>query len=169
MEQNGGKVRVVYKNFLVHPDRVTDAHLAACAAGKQGKFLEFKKAFWAKGYGEYKKTGDPKALGRDAVQKIAGEAGIDTGKFATDMGSDECKNRLAADIAELSKFGVSGTPSFFINGKFTMFSSVGGIQKMIDAEAAEVEKSGVSAADYYQKVVIEKGSKKFVSKADRGG
>ena len=36
-----GKVRVVYKNFVVHPDTATDAHLAACAASKQGKIKDF--------------------------------------------------------------------------------------------------------------------------------
>ena len=44
MKEYDGKVRVVYKNMVVHPQVVTKAHLAGCAAGKQGKFVEFKNA-----------------------------------------------------------------------------------------------------------------------------
>ena len=38
---------------------------------------------------------------------------------AKDMNSPETKKRVDADTAEAAKLGVTGTPGFFINGKFT--------------------------------------------------
>lgn len=171
MKQQAGKVRVVYKNFVVHPERVMPAHMAACAAGKQGKFLEFKHAWWEKGYGEYAKTRDPGKLGEPTILAIAKDIGLDMNKFNADRKGEECKAQIAADMKELNKFGVNGTPSFFVNGKFTMFSGPGPLNAMIDKAVADVGSSGVPAADYYQKVVIDKGLKKFRSKADasKGG
>ncbi len=171
MKQQNGKVRVVYKNFVVHPERVMPAHMAACAAGKQGKFLEFKHAWWDKGYGEYAKTRDPGKLGEPTILAIAKDLGLDMNKFNADRNGDECKQQIGADMKELNKFGVNGTPSFFVNGKFTMFSGPGPLNAMIEQAEKDVGSSGVPADQYYQKVVVEQGEKKFRSKADsaKGG
>jgi protein-disulfide isomerase len=162
----GGKVRVVYKNFVVHPDAVMPAHLAGCAAAKQGKFLEIKKAWWEKAFKVYAEKRDQSALSKDNIMKIAKELGLDTTKLQADMDSPACKERVTGDMAELNKFGVSGTPSFFINGKFSMFAGPEPFKQLIEAELKEVEKSGVPADQYYAKVVMEKGEKKFRSKKD---
>jgi protein-disulfide isomerase len=159
----------VYKHYVVHPDTVTAAHMAACAAGKQGKFLELYKTFWKEGFAKYAETRDPSVMGREALDKMAASIGLDPTKFAGDIESDECSNRLKADMAELSKFGVTGTPSFFINGRFTMFAGPGPFKKMIDEELARVEKSGVPAGEYYEKKVLGEGLDKFRSKADAKG
>lgn len=162
---------MVYKNFVVHPDAVTAAHMGACAAGKQGKFMDFKDRFWVEGFGEYAKSRDASALGRETIDKIAGEIGLDADKFASDIESPECAQRIKADMAELSRFGVNATPSFFINGRFTMFSNPNEFRKLIDDEVKRVESSGVAPADYYATEVLGKGLKKFRSKADaaKGG
>ena len=46
----GDKVRVVYKQYIVHPDLATNASIAACAAHRQGKFEAMDKVLWEKGY-----------------------------------------------------------------------------------------------------------------------
>jgi protein-disulfide isomerase len=161
-----GKVRVVYKNFVVHPDKVMDAHLAGCAAQQQGKFKEFKTIFWDKGFRAYAQARDPSKLGKENILKMAAEAGLDTNKLKSDMASERCKGLLASDMKTLQKFGTSGTPSFYINGKFTMFSRPDAFMKMIDEQLAEVEKSGVPADQYYEKVVMGQGLKQFRSKLD---
>lgn len=157
---------MVYKNFVVHPDTATVAHKAACAAGKQGKFMEFQTLFWEKGFGEYVRTRDPSVMGREAVDKMAAELGLDMKKFAGDLEGAECAERLKRDMQELSKFGVNATPSFFVNGRFTMFSSRAQLEQIIEDELARVEKSGVPPGEYYQSVVMTKGLEKFRSKAD---
>ena len=166
VDQYNGKVRVVYKHFVVHPDTVMGAHVAACAAGKQGKFLEFTHAFWEQGFGEYAKTRDPSKLGEPTIMAIAGQLALDKGKIAAEMKGGECASKIQEDMKILNNFGVSGTPSFFINGKFTMFSDPRTFTAQIDEAIKEVEASGVPAAEYYQKVVMGQGLKTFRSKAD---
>ena len=39
-------------------------------------------------------------------------------QFKTDVGSASVKARVSADQSEAAKLGVSGTPSFFINGRY---------------------------------------------------
>lgn len=155
---------MVYKHFVVHPDTVTDAHLASCAAGLQGKFKEFKNLFWVKGFGEYKKTRDPKTMAKDALLAMGKEVGLDMAKFEAEMAGDTCKDRIQSDMNELRKFGVRATPSFYINGKFTMYRGPEQFKADIDKELKEVEASGVAPDQYYQSVVMEKGEKKFKSK-----
>jgi protein-disulfide isomerase len=161
-----GKVRVVLKHMVVHPQQVMKAHLAACAAAKQGKFKEFYKGFWENGFKAYSEKRDPSLLGEENVYKIAGELGLDVDRLKADMPS--CQQFIAADENELRKFKVSGTPAFFINGEFIG----GGIPKeafkqIIDKKLAIAEKSGVSGAEYDEKEIRGKGEKS-VQRA-RGG
>jgi len=168
VKEYGGKVRVVYANLLIPPP-AKPAHLASCAAAKQGKYMAFKDAFWDKGFGPYAASGgkDASALGEDNILKIAGELGLDTGKLKADMASPECEQRIEKDMAELQKFHVNSTPSFFINGKHLDGAlPKEAFKKIIDEQLAMVEKSGVPAGDYYEKVVMAKGEKQFRSKAE---
>jgi len=166
VKRSDGKVRVVYKHYVVHPEVVMTAHLAACAAHRQGKFKEFTDAFWKDGYGAAQQTRDESKLGRDNILKIAGAVGLDTAKLAADIDGKECQERIQADMRELGRFHVNGTPSFFVNGKFTMFAGPGPFQGVVDAALAEAERSGVPADQYYQKVVVEQGVKEFRSIKD---
>lgn len=162
-----GKVRLVLKHMVVHPQQVMKAHQASCAAAKQGKFKEFYKAFWEHGFKAYSERRDPSLLGEANVFKIAGDLGIDVDRLKADMPA--CAQFIAADENELRKFKVSGTPAFFINGEFIG----GGIPKeafkqYIDQKLALAEKSGVPAAEYYEKEIRGKGEKS-VQRRKRGG
>jgi hypothetical protein len=70
-------------------------------------------------------------------------------------------------MAELARWHVNATPTFFINGK-----PISGalpreeLVQLIDEQLKLAEASGVPGADYYQKVVLGKGEKQFRSKAD---
>ncbi len=163
-----GKVRVVYKNFVVHPDTALPAHMATCAAGLQGKFMEMKHTFWEKGFGEYAKTRDPSKMGEANILEMAkGIAGLDVARLAVDMKGEACMKHIQADMDELQKFGVNGTPAFFINGTF-----VGGaipleeFKRIIDGQLKVAEASGVPASEYYEREIMAKGEKKFRSAKD---
>ena len=161
-----GKLRVVYMNMVVHPTAKA-AHLASCAAAKQGKYLEWKRAFWTKGFAAYAESRDEGKLGEANLLAIAKDVGLNVPKLKADMDSPACSARVDADQAELTKFHVNATPTFFINGKH-----VGGalpkaeLARLIDQQLSLVASSGVPAADYYAKVVIGKGEKQFRSKLD---
>jgi protein-disulfide isomerase len=166
VKEYNGKVRVVYANMLVHPPAKA-AHLASCAAAKQGKYNQFKHAFWDKGFLPYAQGHDESKLGEDNILVIAKDLGLDTARLKTDMGSPECQARIQSDMQEMAKFHVNATPTFFINGKH-----VGGalpkeqFKQIIDEQLKIAEASGVSGADYYDKVVLAKGEKQFRSKLD---
>jgi len=156
--------------MVVHPQVVTKAHLAGCAAAKQGKFAEFYKTFWEKSFEPYAASRDPSKLDADAIFAWAPEAGLDVAKMKADMEGQDCQGRLAADASELGKFQVNSTPTFFVNG-----IHIGGalpkesFKQVIDERLKIAEASGVPAAEYYQKEVIGKGVPQFRSKGGGGG
>jgi protein-disulfide isomerase len=163
-----GKVRVVYVNMLVH-EPARPAHLASCAAAMQGKYNEFKHAFWDKGFLPYSQSSgkDASSLGEDNILVIAKGLGLDVARLQADMASPACEARLQSDMAEMQKFHVNATPTFFINGKFISGAlPKDGFAQIIDAQLKLVEHSGVPAAEYYDKVVLAKGEKQFRSKGD---
>jgi protein-disulfide isomerase len=168
VKEYAGKVRVVYANMLVHAP-AKPAHLASCAAAKQGKYKAFKDAFWEKGYTPYAASQgrDTSKMGEENILVIAKGLGLDADKLKADMNSPDCEARVQADITEFGKFHVNATPTFFINGKV-----IGGalpkdnFKKIIDEQLKIAEASGVPGADYYEKVVLAKGEKQFRSKMD---
>jgi protein-disulfide isomerase len=160
-----GKIRIVLKNMVVHP-QVQQAHLAGCAAAKQGKFPEFYNAFWERAYKEYQEKRDPSFLSEENTFKIAADIGLDVGRLKQDMPG--CNAVIEADTAELQKFKVTGTPAFFINGEFVG----GGIPKdafkqIIDKKLQIAQASGVPGAEYYEKEIRGKGEKS-VQRRPRG-
>ena len=141
--------------MVVHP-QVMNAHLAGCAAGRQGKFPQFKAAFWEKGF-KARKMDDA------SIDEIAKGVGLDMGRFKADKDSDYCKTLIKNDMDELQKFKVNSTPTFFVNG-----THVGGalpkesFKQMID----EKLKTADGQNDYYDKVVMATGVKQFRAAKD---
>jgi protein-disulfide isomerase len=163
-----GKIRVVYENMVVHSFAMA-AHRGGCAAGKQGKYLAFKKLIWEKAFPDYSSQRDPEKLGEQNLLTLAKDSGFDSKRLMADMNSEECKARIASDMRTLERFGVNGTPTLFING--TMVSSglsKGDLKAVIDEKLRVVAASGVAAIDYYAKEIVGKGEPKFRSKRDAG-
>lgn len=162
-----GKVRVVYKNLVVHPQVAMPAHLASCAAAKQGKYVAFNHAFWTDAFAPYAAERDAKLLGRANILVIAKKLGLDTKRLETDMDGADCKARIEADASDLTKFHVNSTPTFFVNGvPIAGALPEDEMKKIVDAQLAIVSASGVAPARYYDQVVIAKGEKVFRSKMD---
>jgi protein-disulfide isomerase len=57
-------------------------------------------------------------MSEENYQKWAKEIGLDMAKFEKDLKSATLKKRIDKDVAEAGSLGVTGTPGFFINGKF---------------------------------------------------
>ena len=84
------------------------AHDAAEAANQQGKFWEM-----------HDKIFDNQAQMSPAnYLKYAAEIGLDVEKFQADLKSDKVKKRVDDDRRLAASLGVTGTPAFFINGRF---------------------------------------------------
>ncbi|MEO8699936.1 MAG: thioredoxin domain-containing protein [Kofleriaceae bacterium] len=163
--QYAGKVRAIYLNYVVHPQQVTVAHQYGCAAAKQGKFVPFMHGFETGPFAKYASTRDATALAEPAILALASQLGLDVGKLRADAKATECTDRIQADMTELQKFKVTGTPAFFINGAF-----IGGAIPKAEMEAIVVKKlaladaSGVASGQYYQQEIFGKGVHAFKSK-----
>ncbi len=105
----GSDVRYVWRHLPlndVHP-RAQLAAEAAEAAGAQGRFWEMHDALL-----DHQDELLPSALHRQA-EKL----GLDLERFAEDLRTHRHASRVLADVASADESGVSGTPTFFINGR----------------------------------------------------
>ncbi|WP_428261517.1 DsbA family protein [Haliangium sp.] len=70
---------------------------------------------------------------------------------------------MSGDQAQLAKVGVSGTPAFFINGRFLSGAQpFPAFKQVIDEELKKADDrlaKGDSLAGYYDKYVVEQGLK----------
>jgi protein-disulfide isomerase len=157
-EKYGDKVRIVYKNYIVHPDQATLPALAACAATKQNRFEAMDRLLWEKGYAN-KRDFSPANL-----EAIAKEAELDLARYKTDIEGD-CKQMVQRDHAQLLTVGQGATPTFFINGRYMVGAgSLAKFSAVIDEELALAEqriKDGTPRMHYYQTWIVEKGARKF--------
>lgn len=110
IEQVYGKdVRIVFKHLplSIHP-KAPDAHAAAEAAHRQGKFWAMHDLIFA----------NQRAMSRENYLAYAEQIGLDVERFERDMASSEIRDKLAADSGQAASLGVTGTPAFFVNGRF---------------------------------------------------
>ena len=129
LEKNPDTVKIVFKNLPLRMHNMAEpAARAAIAAQDQGKFWQMHDAIFAMG---------PKALNKEAFIKAAKDLGMDVEKFKKDMNSPETKQRLAKDLGDANKAGVTGTPTLFINGRKVQSRGPGAIQQMIDQEVSK--------------------------------
>jgi predicted DsbA family dithiol-disulfide isomerase len=90
------------------------------------------------------------------VIALATEMGMNGAKFKADMEGD-CKEWLGRSQRTLQQFGAGGTPSFYVNGRFTQAGNPASFKRIIDEEIKKVDESGVAPKDYYEKVVVGQG------------
>ena len=67
----------------------------------------------------------------------AQKLGLDMEKFKTDLASSSLKEKITASIKEGTDIGISGTPTFFVNGKVIENPSSYEAFKTIIEEAAK--------------------------------
>ena len=121
-----GKIQVVFKHMpLAMHSKAPAAHAAAEAAFLQGKFWEMHdKIFTAQ-----------REMSAEKYMQYAQEIGLDVDRFTKDLASAKVKKRIDSDNAEAVKLGVTGTPAFFINGRFLSGAQpLSNFKKIIDEE-----------------------------------
>jgi protein-disulfide isomerase len=105
----GDKILFVYRHFPIitaHPYALKAAE-AAEAAGEQGKFWEYHDVLFE----------NQEELKDDDLKKYAKEIGLDMKKFENALKTGKFKDKVTADMDDGDKFGVSATPTFFVNGE----------------------------------------------------
>jgi len=110
-----GKIKLVFRDYpLAFHAMAKSAATAANCAGKQGKYWEMHDKIFT----EQEKLGQGTIqFDSDDLKKWATDLNLKKNQFDQCFDGDEFNEEIAADTADGNKAGVSGTPSFFINGK----------------------------------------------------
>lgn len=108
------QIQFQYRNFPLRQIHLhaMQAHRAAVAANNQGKFWDMYDLLY-KNRDSWSQESDPSATFRSYAQSLS----MDMARYDGDVKSELTNAIINADIAEGQKLGVTGTPSFFINGK----------------------------------------------------
>ena len=104
----GPRLRFVFRNFPlsnVHPHASVAAQ-AAEAAAAQGKFWEMHDLLYE----------NQKDLADIEMTRLALRLGLEPYRFNADLSGERYAKRVASDYASGVASGVTGTPTFFING-----------------------------------------------------
>ena len=104
-----GKLKIIHKDLpldAIHPQARLAAEAARCA-GDQGKFWEFHDRAY---------QGSPKVTADD-LKAYAKDVGLNEASFTSCITSGKFKSAVQKDLIEGSNLGLTGTPSFFINGR----------------------------------------------------
>ena len=102
-------VKFVFKHhpLAFHKDAPL-AHEASLAAGDQGKFWEMEELLFK----------NQKNLKENNLIKYAQDLELDVEQFKADLASGKYKTQIESDTAQAVKLGATGTPAFFVNGRY---------------------------------------------------
>jgi protein-disulfide isomerase len=102
------KIRFVYRDLPLpmHPEAVPAAQAAECA-GVQDDYWKYHDALFNQQYG----------LNRAAYEHYASDLGLDLSAFTACLDSQKFQSEIQADAADAARVGITGTPSFVINGR----------------------------------------------------
>jgi protein-disulfide isomerase len=109
LEKYPQDVRKVFKQnpLAFHQDAPLAAE-ASLAAGAQGKFWEMKDVLF----------NNQKSLKEEDLVRYAQELGLNVEQFKADLTSRKFKEQVERESKEAAALGVTGTPSFFVNGRY---------------------------------------------------
>lgn len=116
-----GKIAFVYRYFpltTIHKNAQIAAQTAE-AAGLQGKFWEMHDKLFIT-QSSWATIADP----RETFAAFATELGIDKDKFLSDIDSQAVKDAVSVDMLAASRYALTGTPTFFVDGVKTEFGSI---------------------------------------------
>jgi protein-disulfide isomerase len=143
-----------FRNFpltSLHPNAFAAAR-AAEAAGLQNKFWQMHDALYDQSdlyYQENEKisnwvgASDPTTFFNQYAQQL----GLNVNQFKTDYASTKVNDLVNADMSEGNKLGITGTPTFYIDGKQTQIGqSLGSFETAIKAEIAKKTGSGSTSS-----------------------
>jgi protein-disulfide isomerase len=125
LENNAGKVKLVFKNFPLRSHKYAmKAAMAALAADKYGKFWQFHDQLFS----EYNKLNDQK------FKEIARNFGLNVEEFEKEMKNPKIVTKIQKDVLDGREAGITGTPTIFVNGRRLKDFSLNGLQMLIDKE-----------------------------------
>jgi protein-disulfide isomerase len=127
LDTYGDQVKFIYRDFPLgfHANAQKAAEAAECA-GEQGKYYEY-----------HDKLFDTQALDLVSLKQHAADLGLDTTAFNSCLDNGDMASEVQKDFSDGQAAGVSGTPTFFINGKKLVGAQpFSAFKPLIDAELA---------------------------------
>jgi protein-disulfide isomerase len=123
IKEYGDKVRLVVRDYplAMHPNAF-EAALAANAAAKQGKFIEYTEKLYQ----------NQDSLERASLIAFAREFGLNEKQFEIDLSDTANAAEVRKDMADGDSYGVGGTPSIFVNGVKVHSLSATAFRRAID-------------------------------------
>lgn len=107
-----GKVKFAYRHYqFLGPASVLAGNATECA-NEQKKFWEFHDYL----YKNQPNESDTSMYNVDRMTEIAGQLGLNVSQFKSCLSSNKYQKNVDQDMADGQKVGVSGTPTFYING-----------------------------------------------------
>jgi protein-disulfide isomerase len=116
-----GKVQFVYRHFplsSIHKNAQMAAQ-ASEAAHQQNKFWEMHDKLFET-QASWQGIGDP----REVFIGYAKELGLDEAKFVNDLESQSTKDVVNQDLLATTRYRLTGTPTFFLNGSKVEFAQI---------------------------------------------
>jgi len=137
-QQYDSLIHFQFRNFpltSIHPNAFAGAR-AAEAAALQNKFWQMHDALYGNqdpnGKSGWVASSDPL---NDYFVNFAKQIGLNVDQFKTDFGSDKVNAIVNADLSAANKLGLTGTPTFFLDGKQVQVNNtVADFQKILNAE-----------------------------------
>lgn len=120
VEQYGDRLRFEFKHYpliAIHPYAMPSAK-AAEAAGVQGKFFEMHDKLF-ENQNSWSKSATPQTF----FIQYAQELGLDVELFKQHMRASMIEDAIQAQYKEAQGLGLTGTPSFFLNGEPMQFQT----------------------------------------------
>ncbi len=113
LKEYKGKVRFFYKQFpLSFHKWAEQASIASLCVYDQSN-----EKFWELHDAIFEKQGEIKVAGaKETLAGMARKLGVDMKKYDECVKSEEAKRRVASDMREGRSIGVSGTPTFVVDG-----------------------------------------------------
>jgi protein-disulfide isomerase len=130
-----GQLRWVHRTLPLDDDETLGPE-AALAADAQGRFRPMNDRLFALGG----------RIDRATVELIARELGLDMVRFRADLDSHAHRASIEADQAAARALGVSGTPTFFVNGRAVHGNQ--SLQVFVDVVDQELARAAERAAQH---------------------
>jgi protein-disulfide isomerase len=129
-----GTLRLEWRDFPYRGQESVNAALAARAAQAQGRFWEYHDLLYENQSGGFSD---------ERLVELAREAGLDVERFRSDLASRRYEEAVAQDFQKGQQAGISGTPTFIINGEVLAgFQPVGVFEDAIERAKKEADRGG---------------------------
>ncbi|ABM07944.1 DsbA family protein [Paenarthrobacter aurescens] len=128
-KEYGDRITFVHRYFPLPGHRNSGAAaLAAEAAAQQGRYQEMA----AKLFATQSEWGEKQTSQAAQFRTFAQEIGLEMDQYDAAVADQASKDRISRDVADGKALGVTGTPTFFLNGKKLTLNTEAQFRQLLD-------------------------------------